>query len=308
MKNMLYACFTSCLLTGCSDLADALKEASDAERYTSLELHFIVISDPTLYYKTITAADGTESPFNYEDEDHLRTYVEYLNSNFVAEDRSKILHFDYKSRIRYTEAKSATSYECEQMVDTGQVVSNHGSGVIDFPGLFNDCLDAVKDGTESYKLLDKDAVNVVIFDSIDADGNDKVSSGGNDNDLQPFVRLDYARMYWEIDNCVGECDPDNSGTCDPWDRKSGFEHEMGHAFTLDHVCNDETQGVADPDGDVCTPTNIMSSTNEMPSGVTCDDVTEFAGNRGVGFTDEQVAQIRESADQLPFAADYFLTE
>lgn len=308
MKKWLFSCLTAWLLSGCSAIVDALKEAAEAQSYTSFDLHFIVTSDPTLYNKEITAADGTKSPFDYEDEDHLLNYVEYLNSNFVAEDRSKILHFQYKSRTRFTEAKMASSDACEQMVITGQEMSNHGSGVIDFPGLFNDCLDAIEDGTEDQNILDKDAVNVVIFDSIDAAGDDVVSSGGNDNDLQPFVRLDYARMYWEIDNCAGECDPDNSGMCDPWDRKSGFEHEMGHAFTLDHVCNDATQGVADPNGDVCTPTNIMSSTNKMPTGVICDDLTEYAGNRGIGFTPEQVAQILGSAEELPFAGEYLLSE
>jgi hypothetical protein len=111
---------------------------------------------------------------------------------------------------------------------------------------FNECDDP--------KVRDPRAINFYVYDS---DG----TCHGKRNSGRPYVLIDWARLGHQ--------------------GQSPEEHEMGHAFGLDHVCA--------PGAEMETSTNIMASA-ECGKG--------SGGRRDLGFTPEQVSVIRERAAQI----------
>ena len=136
-------------------------------------------------------------------------------------------------------------------MESGQGDVNRGRMAPNFQDLVNNCLDSRESDPA---IADPEAINVYIYDATSYDfeelydrraidsGVKSISvetihdacvliskddtdwtSGGNDNEGRPYVRIDYARIYDDGD----------------WNLYAVFEHEMGHAFTLLHVCNDE---------------------------------------------------------------------
>ena len=111
---------------------------------------------------------------------------------------------------------------------------------------FNACADP--------KVRDPKAINFYVYAS---DG----TCHGKRNSGRPYVLIDWVRLGHQ--------------------GQSPEEHEMGHAFGLDHVCV--------PGAKMETSTNIMAS-SECGQG--------SGGRRDLGFTAEQVGVIRERAGQI----------
>jgi hypothetical protein len=280
---------------------------------------------------------------NYNLPGTLRELVDVLNERFVAVDGTRILDFQFKSMTPYEKALETPSEACLELVRSGQGDANLGTWAPDIRELFNNCADSRE---TDRAIVDPDAVNVYIFDATsyeltvpdrdrvpDCDSSVSVggqiirdimvkdsedwTSNGAFNVGRPFLRIDYERI-----NDGGE-----------WGLRAVFEHEMGHAFLLRHVCNDvDADGDGIEDGDLSTPSNIMSSSlagfemrfvdfdskvgastatgdrfekdarsyGEWIETETCDPDTRYTRDRGMGFAAWQVDRILETADRLDF--------
>lgn len=107
---------------------------------------------------------------------------------------------------------------------------------------------------EDPKVRDPRAINFYVYDS---DG----TCHGKRNSGRPYVLIDWVRLGHQ--------------------GQSPEEHEMGHAFGLEHVCV--------PGAGLETSTNIMAS---------ADCGQGSGGRRDLGFTPEQVGVIRQRAAQI----------
>ena len=119
---------------------------------------------------------------------------------------------------------------------------------------FNECSDK--------KVKDPSAVNFFIFDSYSKkQGYADRTSHGKRNSNRPYVLIDWVRLDHKV--------------------QSPEEHEMGHAFGLDHVY---VKGAKITDS-----TNIMASAESGEGS---------GGLRDIGFNNKQVATIREYAVRI----------
>lgn len=285
--NKLIA-FTSVFiaLMGLSFFAEAdttIDPTLENRTYPEVPLHFTVITSHKLN-NTYTAVTNTDY-INYNDEKNLREMVRILNERFVSRDGSQFIRFKFAGMTKYEDAILAKPKKCRDLVENGQnTVNVKPKNNVFFIDLFNNCVNAKN---QNPLIADKSAVNVFIFDA-KAPGttaSDYATSTGSFNSAQPTVRIDYARVYKR-----GE-----------WDRYAVFEHEMGHAFNLTHVCVDiDANGDNKPDGNKLTPTNIMTSTNSWPDCIDCYEKTAFMGNRRVGFSDKQIGIILDASKQMRF--------
>lgn len=194
--------------------------------------------------------------------DFLKTRIDTLNRYYTVEDaslppdnRRKIVTFEFKSATLYNTASKITDSMITVALDE-----------LDFDRRHDVFKPTMNENTHP-KLFDPNAVNVYIADCVDAAGDDVGSSHGNNNGNKPYVVLDYARI---------------TGVRK---RQAVEEHELGHAFGLEHVC--------DPNAITSTSTNIMAS------GKNCLDANgdeSSGGLRDIGFTPEQCRTILEKVD------------
>ncbi|MCH7309443.1 zinc-dependent metalloprotease [Acinetobacter sp. NIPH 1852] len=170
----------------------------------------------------------------------LKNEVDILNTYFVKEDRSPIIKFNFKSASFYNEIQNSSC---------SFVALNNGNRVYNadiWARHFNLCNDP--------KVRDPHAINFYVFDSYTLKQGFKNRDGhGKRNGNRPFLLLDWERLNHNV--------------------QAPEEHEMGHAFGLNHVC---ALG-AKPD----SSTNIMASSCKGGS----------TGKRDIGFNDEQVKKI-----------------
>ncbi|RZF55630.1 hypothetical protein EXE30_02150 [Acinetobacter halotolerans] len=167
--------------------------------------------------------------------------VNILNTYFVKEDRSPIIKFKFKSVSFYNDVKDSN---CDFVSVVNSATPYNSDG---WAALFNACNDPL--------VKDKNAINFYVYDGYSvANGFNEKDSHGKRNSNRPYVMLDWQRINHNI--------------------QSPEEHEMGHAFGLDHVC--------------VPGATINSSTNIMASAGGCDG---SGGKRDIGFNDSQVNTI-----------------
>lgn len=170
----------------------------------------------------------------------MQEEINILNNYFVKEDRSPVVKFRFKSLSFYNDVKSST---CSFVSTVNSATPYDSDG---WATLFNNCNDP--------KVRDKNALNLYIYDGYsEVNGFNEADSHGKRNSNRPYVMLDWQRINHNI--------------------QSPEEHEMGHAFGLEHVCA--------PEATYNTSTNIMTTSCSGSSG----------GKRDIGFNTEQVSTI-----------------
>jgi hypothetical protein len=174
--------------------------------------------------------------------------IEILNRYFVSDKGEKLIQFKYKSSSSYEEIKnSACSF-----IALGDTTFDYDSN--SWAELFNECNDI--------SIKDPHAINFFVYDSWSKEeGFGDMTSHGKRNFNKPYVLIDWERLDHNI--------------------QSPEEHEMGHAFGLDHVFEKGAK--------INSDTNIMASSEG-------DDTS--GGKRNIGFNEEQVKMIREYAKKI----------
>jgi hypothetical protein len=181
--------------------------------------------------------------------DKITAQVDTLNQYFVSEQRQPVFNFKFKSVTQYAQVQQS---DCH-LAKLGDVeVSIVDVGYEDD---FNDCYDPL--------LKDPKAINVYIYDSY-LFGSFKNAFGvGLNNDDNPFILLDYARL------------PHIAAT---------QEHEMGHAFGLEHICS--------------TAKSKRAASNIMASAIGDCASGSKTGLRNIGFSAEQIETIGQHGAQI----------
>ncbi len=171
--------------------------------------------------------------------------VRIMNRYFVTEDRRAIVRFTFHSFHPY---ESIRDSPCEVVA-----LANRPVHTRDFIFKTSECADP--------RVYFPGALNVFIIDTFDRRkgyAEEDSYAGGQGN--RRFVALDYERLGHIF---------------------GAEEHELGHAFGLNHVCH--------PGADGRTKTNIMTQREACPGGVGRE------GDRSIGFNREQERQILEKA-------------
>jgi len=182
-------------------------------------------------------------------EPSLRKEIEILNRYFRAEDGSPAAFFQFKN-ITYRDDVHDT--KCQDLLALGDGVSEYDGAR--WNRLINEC--------EDIRLRDPKAINIYINDAWSEKwGRSEKNSHGRINDYRPYLIIDWERLGHRI--------------------QSPEEHEMGHAFGLQHVC---VEG-ATPQ----TPTNIMASAS-------CGKGS--GGLRNLGFDSRQIEVIRANSKKI----------
>lgn len=178
----------------------------------------------------------------------LQKEVDILNRYFVARDRTRIVEFRFKSASLYDDLKKS---RC-RFLTLGDTTAAYDSDA--WAALFNRCDDPA--------VRDPRAINVYSVDSYsERDGFRDDTCHGKRNGNRPYLLLDWERLDHR--------------------KQSPEEHEMGHAFGLDHVT---VHGAS-----LETSTNIMAR---------AESDTESGGKRDIGFDAEQVATIKKFAAKI----------
>lgn len=225
-------------------------------------------------------------------ESRAREEVGILNRYFVNSKGRRLAAFYYKSHKLYEEIRGVPREECELAYLANEEPYGDGDA---FENAFDHC--------ESSDIRDRNAINVYIYDDFvwptfeldqtiaqkspgerkttrptldtaqglpSAPTKDRSPLGGHGrkNGHQPYILLDYERLPHV---------------------QAAEEHEMGHAFGLQHVC--------DPAVVRGSPSNIMqSSCDRCTSGVCCHQGT--GGLRDLGFGTVSHDQMRCTFDQV----------
>lgn len=180
--------------------------------------------------------------------DQLRREVDILNEFFAAENREPLVRFRFKSATLFPETRRSSC----KLKDLGDVRGPLDTGHA--AELFNTCDDP--------HIRDPRAINFYVYDAYAPGSGFKDATGhGRRNSGRPFVFLDWQRL--------------NHGD------QAAEEHEMGHAFGLEHICV--------PGATRQTPTNIMAS---------ADCGKGSGGLRNLGFNEQQTATILRYAQQI----------
>ncbi len=216
-------------------------------------LDILIASDlPVMEVHLVVLTDNGES--RQITESDLREEVDILNHYFVDEYRNRIIDFRYKSSALYSEIEHSSCV----WVKVGE--SRRKMSHLELKSLFNICRDV--------KVRDPKAINIYIYDAYSPEHEfaDQDSKGFN-NSSKPFVLLDRERLGHKL--------------------QSPEEHEMGHAFGLQHIC--------EPNSTYETTTNIMATPGAYPGGRNCSG---SGGLRNNGFTQEQERIILENASKI----------
>jgi hypothetical protein len=176
-------------------------------------------------------------------EEQLRKEVEILNTYFVTADRRPIVRFQFKSAQMYEEV---AGLNC-RFVELGDGAVPYDSD--EWARRFN--------ASPHPQVRDLQAINFYVFDSYGNSGAGDQTSHGKRNSNRPYVLIDWQRL--------------NHNT------QGVEEHEMGHAFGLEHV--------QVPGATMRSHTNIMAGAHAGGSG----------GLRDIGFDAEQTRTILHHA-------------
>jgi hypothetical protein len=178
-------------------------------------------------------------------EAQLREEVHILNEFFRVEDGSAIVHFRYGQHALWVDV-SGSSCDLVGMVGAGTAwISDEWAAAI------NACSDTA--------VVSPSMVNFLVYDDYtESAGYSSVTSRGRVNQNHPYVLIDIDRLNHTL--------------------QSPEEHEMGHAFGLNHVC--------DPTATASSSTNIMASGS---------DCSGRGGLRDIGFDSGQLSTILQTA-------------
>ncbi|MEQ1883340.1 MAG: hypothetical protein ABL878_20500 [Burkholderiales bacterium] len=180
--------------------------------------------------------------------DQLRREVDILNSFFVSATREPLVRFRFKSATLFQESQKS-GCKLKDLGDNPVPLDTSRAAE-----LFNACDDP--------NIRDPRAINFYIYDAYAPVSGFKDATGhGRRNSDRPFVFLDWQRL--------------NHGD------QAAEEHEMGHAFGLEHICV--------PGATRRTPTNIMSS---------ADCGKGSGGLRNLGFNEQQAATVLRNAQKI----------
>lgn len=178
--------------------------------------------------------------------EQMKKEVTILNDYFVSKSRGKIVTFTFKSASLYADIQNS-SCDLVRMSNDGRAYDS---------GAWEAAIDACSDP----KVVDPNAINFFVYDNF-VGGYGDTTSRGKLNSHHPYVLIDWQRL--EHIN------------------QSPEEHEMGHAFGLDHVCN--------PTATSTTSTNIMASSGDYPdANGNMVDCPGSGGLRDIGFRQPQV--------------------
>jgi hypothetical protein len=179
----------------------------------------------------------------------LQKEIDILNKYFVGSNGEHPVKFRFKGKRTVKDLEGSSCTELLRL----------GDAAIEYDGrhwadMINSCSDQ--------RVVDRHAINFFIYDSYtNSDGFRDKSSHGRNNGNRPYIILDWERLNHKI--------------------QSPEEHEMGHAFGLEHIC---VEGAT-----INTSTNIMASA-ECGKG--------SGGMRNIGFDAEQLETIRKKARDI----------
>jgi len=198
-----------------------------------------------VHFAVITANPEAHKAASIE---QLKKEIDILNTFFTSEDKKPLVKFKFKSASFYNEIKDLHCSFAELGDSSGDYDSDG------WAELFNSCM--------HFKVRDPNAVNFFIYDSYSKDeGFKDITCHGKRNSNRPYVLIDWERLDHKI--------------------QSPEEHEMGHAFGLDHVT---VKGA-----EINSDTNIMAS---------AESGSASGGKRNIGFNSEQVKIILSYAAKI----------
>ena len=227
-------------------------------------------------------------------ESRAREEVGILNRYFVNSKGRRLAAFYYKSHKLYEEIRGVPREECELAYLANEEPYGDGDA---FENAFDHC--------ESSDIRDRNAINVYIYDDFvwptfeldqtiaqksprerkttrptldtaqglpSAPTKDRSPLGGHGrkNGHQPYILLDYERLPHV---------------------QAAEEHEMGHAFGLDHICYPDAQG------QLGHRRRRSANKYETADGEKAD-CEGSGGERNLGFTAEQSATVLETAERI----------
>lgn len=207
-------------------------------------------SQPTILDFPVQVVMLTQSPEAARDitEQKINQLIKQLNSNFRTQGGDALVRF---GPMKFVSNSAIVSSKCELKSLGDRAEPYRGDFVAN---AINTCQDPV--------LKSAQHINVYVIDSYSSSQAFAHQDGhGRRNSNRPYVLLDWERML--------------SGSQSP------LEHEMGHAFGLEHVCA--------PGATVKTPTNIMAS---------ADCKKGSGGLRNIGFDSEQAGTVRQYAQLI----------
>jgi hypothetical protein len=208
-----------------------------------------------IHFSVITNGSSQTDAASLE---QLEKEVDILNMYFLTEDRRSIVTFDYNSASLFSDHSDS---DCALIHMSQEEVAYHSD---DWATAINDCTDD--------RVVKPNAINIFIYDSYSNDDLfEDVTSRGRLNNNHPYVLLDWERL----DHTT----------------QSPEEHEMGHAFGLEHICV--------LDAELTTSTNIMASSGDYPavSGAV-EDCPYSGGLRDIGFNSVQEGTVISNAEDI----------
>lgn len=208
-----------------------------------------------LHFSVITDGGSQSDAASIE---QLEKEVAILNMYFVTEDRRSIVNFEFNSASLYSDHSDSDCTLVHMSQDGVEYTSD------DWATAVNDCTDS--------RVVNPNALNIFIYDSY-SNGSmfDDVTSRGRLNDNHPYVLLDWERL----DHTT----------------QSPEEHEMGHAFGLEHICVEGAE--------LTTSTNIMATAGDYPSlSGAVEDCPYSGGLRDVGFNSVQEEIVMTNAENI----------
>ena len=197
----------------------------------------------------------------------MRTEVDILNRYFVSESGENLVEFVYKD-LTYYDADNLSQCSLLFLSNIEEDTESR-----DWRNAVNNC--------QNSDVVDPKAINFFIYDAWNSDKEfESVRSLGKFNDGKPYVILD----WWRLGH----------------NHQSPEEHEMGHAFGLEHIC-DPSVTTNDMSSNIMTSANKYTDANGN-EGDCSDDTNGRGGLRDIGFNDEQVDEILRNA----VAINYYL--